>query len=186
MLENNRYFVIQDNEYQLMSLFDLVRLQHRQEPRPTVWSARLSTGLLGYTDCKSGNKGPKNYSEVLLAVGDDGLRRLVELGFITCPVCRPEQEQGFWDAVGETVEQTYGIDSLEGFVNKEVLPFDARRVNWSVLMPIIGKAPNRLYIPKGLSKPDVLDFRRFFKNTGVVPPPIGWYDPDVKEGFTEY
>ena len=185
-MEDRQYYVILDGQYNKMGLFDLVKHQHRQEPRPTIWSARFATGLLGYTNCKQGNKGPKGYPEVLLAVGDDGLRKLVELGFITCPVCRPEQQEGFWDVVGEKVKQIYDIDTLEEFIDKEKLPFDARRVNWEVLMPIIGKAPNRLYIPKGLDVGEAADFKRFFENTGVAAPPIGWYNPDVEEGFTEY
>ncbi|MBW2997091.1 hypothetical protein KY349_01985 [Candidatus Woesearchaeota archaeon] len=186
MSENNKYWVIRNNEYQMMGLFELVKHQHRQEPRPMVWSARLATGLLGYTNCESGKRGPKGHSEVLLAVGDSGLQKLVELGFITCPECMPEHQEGFWDVVGETVEKIYGIDTLEDFVDKEKMPFDARRVNWEVLMTVIGKAPGRIYVPKGLGVAEVSDFKRFFNDTGVAVPPVGWYNPNNRAGFTEY
>lgn len=54
-----------------------------------VYSARISTGLFGRTDCVAGNRGPKDSKEVILAAGETGLVKLIELGFIPCDVCKP-------------------------------------------------------------------------------------------------
>ena len=97
---NKTYFAFFENDYHRSRLSEVVRKSRDQQSR--IWSARLGTGLVGLTDCEQGNIGPKSYSEVLLALGDDGLRKLVDLGFITCPACTPEKTEGFWDAVKDT------------------------------------------------------------------------------------
>jgi len=183
-MKSDFYYTFIDNEYQLLSLKGLIK--YHTDPDIMLWSARLSTGILGLTDCKSGNSGPKGYSEVLLAAGDDGLQKLADLGFITCPACRPETTENFWEVVKDNLDSKYGIKSLDDFLNRDLLPFDARRVDWEELLPIIGTAPNRLYVPQGLEDQELLDLRRRFDKPNLSLPPIGYYNPKVDGRFTEY
>lgn len=196
-MENNNYFVYMDGDFNNMQLGELskhlslppeirISAYSNDQSYTDVWSARLSSGLVGLTSCVSGNRGPKGKSEILLAVGDEGLNKLVELGFVTCTVCKPENISGFWDAVKDTVNKKYGIATLEDFANKDVLSYDARRVNWEEVLPVVGHAPNRIYLPEGLPDGDILTFNRRFADVGFKLPPIGYYNPDVPERFTEY
>ncbi|MDA2935799.1 hypothetical protein MYX06_01065 [Patescibacteria group bacterium AH-259-L05] len=191
MARKDEYGVLINDRYDVLRLEDIARLQRHFR----IWSARLSTGLLGKTNCPSGNKGPKGYSEVLLAIGDKGLRKLIELGFITCPVCHPENVAGFWDIIQDTVQEKYGIESLKNFVDKKLLPFDARRVIWEEIIPCIGdKWPSRLYVPENLSKHELIQFKirlekiedYFLPGYRTNFPSIGYYNPDVPERFTPY
>jgi hypothetical protein len=151
-----------------------------------VWSARLSSGLFGLTSCESGNRGPKDYNEVILSVGNEGLKKLVELNFIPCPSCHPEKIDGFWDVVKCLVKNKYGINTLEDYVNKKFLTFDARRIKWEEILPMIGKAPNRIYVPRCLSNNDLLVFKKRFTDLGFSLPSVGYYNADAPERFTEY
>lgn len=151
-----------------------------------MWSARLSTGIFGKPNCPVGNLGPKGESEVLLATGDEGLRKLVDLGFITCPVCRPEETPNFWERIREIVAAKYNLHSIEDFADKQKLPFDARRVDWEEVMGVVGKSPNRLYMPQGIMETELLQLRKRFESLGVLLPHVGYFNPDVPEMFTEY
>jgi hypothetical protein len=186
MAEKNPYCVFMNNAYYDLSLRDLVEHRQKQKTRPIIWSARLSTGLFGLTNCKSGNRGPKDYNEVLLAEGDGGLRKIVELGFITCPTCKPENKPGFWNAAEGVVNKKYGMNSLEDFVDKAKLPFDARRVNWGELLPVIGAVPGRLYLPQGLQDEELLELKKKFSSAGFGLPPVGFYDASAPGRFREY
>jgi len=151
-----------------------------------LWSARLSTGVFGLTSCVAGNRGPKDCSEVILGIGDEGLNKLVALGFIPCPVCHPEKVDGFWDAVKEAVSQRYGITSLEMFVDKDVLPFDSRRVEWEEILPVVEGVPSRIYLPRNLANDDLLAFSERFERIGFKLPAVGYYDPEAPGRFVEY
>ncbi len=151
-----------------------------------VWSARLSTGLFGLTNCVPGNSGPKGPSEVVLGVGDEGVNRLIDLGFITCPTCKPENVVGFWDKVKDAVIDRYKLDTVEKFVDKSLLNFDARRVAWEELVPIMGSTPNRLYVPKNLERKELEELRERFSKMGMSLPPTGFYDAEVEGRFREY
>jgi hypothetical protein len=196
-MTDNSYFIYHEGEFDRIQLEELAKRLSLPPDIPIstysnegsyghVWSARLSTGLFGLTSCEPGNKGPKGYSEVILAMGDQGLKKLVELGFITCPACHPENIDGFWGTVQDTVQTKYGISTLEDFVDKRILPFDARRVEWEELLPVIGRVPNRLYIPKDLSDSDLRELNGSFANIGFALPPVGYYNPEVPERFTQY
>lgn len=191
------YYVFQNGNFDRMPLEKLAKSMSlpRDIPISTYsndgtcgdfWSARLSTGLFGLTSCEAGNRGPKKYNEVILASGDEGLNKFVDLGFIPCPSCKPEKVNGFWDKIQNTVNSKYGISTLEEFVDKKVLVFDARRVNWEELLPIVGKTPNRLYVPNNLSKSDLFNLNRRFVNAGFMLPPTGYYDSNAPNRFTEY
>jgi len=186
MAEKNPYCIFMNNAYYDLSLKDLVLRRQKQKTRPVIWSARISSGLVGLTSCKAGNRGPKGYNEVLLAVGDKGLQKLIELGFITCPTCKPENKPGFWNAVESVVNRKHGMNSLEDFVDKTKLPFDARRVNWEELLPVIGEVPGRLYLPKDLQQDELLGFRKRFNRTGFDLPTTGYYDASAPGRFREY
>jgi len=60
----NTYHVYKDGDYQEMTVEELFTYEEQG-----IWSARISTGLLGKTDCSAGNRGPKNDKEVILAIG---------------------------------------------------------------------------------------------------------------------
>ncbi|MFH1248741.1 MAG: hypothetical protein V1660_01165 [archaeon] len=155
-------------------------------PDINIWSARLSTGLFGLASCKAGNRGPKGFNEVVLSTGKEGLNKLVKSGFIPCPLCRPEKIDGFWDSIKEIVKREYSIETLEDFIDKKKLPFDARRVRWEELLPIIGDTPDRLYLPKGLVTDELIGLKKRFENIGFKLPHTGYYNPDVPERFSEY
>ena len=158
-----------------------------EEPYEDMWSARLSTGAFGLTSCPAGNRGPKEYNEVILAKGDKGLKKLVGLGFITCPVCNPEETEDFFETVGEKIQEKYGFSDVEDFANKDILPLDARRVNWEELLPVIGKTPGRLYLPNDLNEDDLTHLHKRFNNIGyALPKEIGCYDKDSPGHFREY
>ncbi len=99
------YYAFMGGKYEFLTLRDLVKRIGGQSHSLQVWSARLSTGVFGLTSCGSGNKGPKAYNEVLLSVGNSGLSKLVELGFIPCPTCHPENVENFWGEVEVAVSQ---------------------------------------------------------------------------------
>jgi len=147
-----------------------------------VWSCRLATGLFGLTNCSSGNRGPKNDKEVVLFIGDKGLRKLVRMGFIPCPVCKPENKVD-WEVIKDIVKEKYGMNSLSDFTNKRILPYDARRIAWEELLPIINGVPGRIYLPQGLTDKEVDEFRDFIDSFVVGVPTLGYYK-DYK--FIEY
>ncbi|MGV8141654.1 MAG: hypothetical protein ACP5NW_04405 [Candidatus Woesearchaeota archaeon] len=149
-------------------------------PVQKLWSARLSTGLFGSTDCPSGNRGPKSSSEVLLASGDEGLAKLIELGFITCPVCKPEYKNGFWTVAIDAVQKKYSINSLADFTDKDILPYDARRVQWEKIVPIIGEFPSRLYVPQGFKVHDLLSLEIRLRKLNPKLPEIGYLDKNTQ------
>ena len=175
-----------NSEYRIINLETLMRFVRFQLPRPFIWSARLSTGLLGLTNCSAGNRGPKKYNEVLLAVGEVGLRKLVDLGFITCPVCRPENTAGFWNAVENEVKRKYAITTLDEFVDKAILPFDVRRIRWEELVPVLGQWPGRLYVPRGLQESELKELKSRIEVIGCGSPLVGYYNPETSERFTQY
>lgn len=151
-----------------------------------IWSARLSSGLFGLTNCKAGNRGPKNYNEVILGEGIEGLNKIVDLGFITCPVCKPEKINGFWDSIKDNVKEKYRINILEDYTDKEVLPFDARRVKWEEILPVTGKTPERLYVPSNLSDKELKNLNKRFEKIGFELPSVGYYNKEAPGRFTEY
>ncbi len=196
-MSDKSYYVFYDGKFDKIHLEKLAKhlslpkdipisTYSNEGPYCNVWSARLSTGLFGLTSCEPGNKGPKGYSEVILAVGDEGVNKLTELGFITCPACHPEQVNGFWETVKDAVKSEYNISTLEDFVNKEVLSFDARRVKWEEVLPSVGKTPNRLYVPKDLTDSELKELNKRFSEIGFALPPTGYYDHDAPTRFTEY
>jgi len=184
--KKDAYYVLVNDEYRSFTLEALVRFVKSQTSRPFIWSARLSTGLVGLTGCSAGNRGPKKRNEVLLAVGDIGLCTLINLGFITCPVCHPENKEGFWNTVEDTVRRKHGIASLDEFVDKAVLPFDARRVEWEEIVPVLGRWPNRLYVPRGLQEHELAELKLRIEKIRYDFPSVGYYDHEAPERFTQY
>jgi hypothetical protein len=176
----NRYFVFNNGRFDLISLKEIEKLDEQ------IWSARLSTGLLGLTSCLSGNRGPKSIGEIILSVGDEGLIKLIDLGFITCPACHPEKTDRFWEVTQRKVIKKYCLNTLEDFTNKSKLPFDARRVLWEEILPIIKILPGRIYLPKGLSNEEIIELNKRFIQIGFKLPPVGYYNPEVPGRFSKY
>jgi len=186
MARKTIYCVCVDNEYRILPLESLIQLRKLQYRHSLIWSARLSTGLFGLTNCPAGNRGPKALNEILLAIGDSGLQKLVSLGFITCPVCRPERISGFWGILQDTIQKKYGLTELTQFVDKRILPFDARRVEWEEIIPILGGWPNRLYIPERLKEDELMKLKSRIENIGYGLPAVGYYNRSTPERFTPY
>ncbi len=146
-----------------------------------IYSARISTGLFGTTRCPAGNRGPKDKNEVILAAGNQGLVRLIEMGFIPCDVCEPEFD---WTSIEDTVTELYNIESEEDFRDKDIVPYDARRLDWEAITTITKGLPGRIYLPEGLKKKEVKKFARRLKPHPL--PELGYYDQDSEERFTQY
>ncbi|MBN1544450.1 hypothetical protein JW898_03230 [Candidatus Woesearchaeota archaeon] len=185
-MSEHKYFIFKYGCYEKLHIREMVKYVREQEQSAFLWSARLGTGLFGLTSCPAGNRGPKSDGEVLLALGDEGLVKLVELGFITCPVCRPDSVEGFWAAVQGTATRMYGVGSLEEFIDKDKIPFDARRLVWEEILPVVGKTPSRLYVPNGLDGPALVALDSRFRNIGFALPEVGYYDRDSETKFSRY
>lgn len=177
----NTYSVYKDGDYREMTAKEFFSYGEQG-----LWSARLSSGLMGRPDCSAGNRGPKNKHEVLLAIGDGGLEKLINLGFITCPVCKAEETEGFWDKIELAVSSRYGITALEDFTNKAILSYDARRLDWEEILAATGGVPNRIYLPKDLTEEELIEFKERFQAMGLTLPQVGYYDPKAETHFTEY
>lgn len=150
----------------------------------TVYSARVSTGLFGRTDCVAGNRGPKDSKEVILGSGEQGLVRLLSLGFIPCDVCKPEFS---WEGIESTVNELYGITSESDFRDKNVLGYDARRLDWEKIVSITGGLPGRIYLPPGLKRREVKRFaKRLRPHLKAGNTALGFYDHESPNHFTEY
>jgi hypothetical protein len=179
MPQHKSYIVFAEGAYRSMELGDVVSYDENGD----LYSARLGTGILGNPHCSAGNRGPAGSGEVLFAVGDEGLRKLIKLGFRTCPVCKPHESIGFWIIAKDAIMEKYpSIKSTEYFAK---LPFDARDINWEELAPIVG-LPGRLYVPKGLSAGELAAMKTRFGALGVPIPKVGWYDCEKPERFSEY
>lgn len=183
--ERRHYLTYTGQHLTELTLAEIVTLRHERENN-FLWSARLSSGLFGLTDCTAGDRGPKGFAEVILAQGDAGLRFLIESGFLPCPTCRPENVPGFWEAGMETITKIYGLTDPQDFVNKEILTFDSRRVDWEILLPLLRATPNRLYVPKNLNQEDLTTLRGRFARSGFELPPVGYYDRSLPGHFFEY
>jgi hypothetical protein len=182
-----RYPVI--GKLENLSLRQVVDLIKEQEPRPQVWSARLASGLFGLIDCPAGNSkyAPKGENEVLLAVGDTGLRQLIDFGFLPCPSCHPEETENFWEKIKQIIECNYPeLTDAKQILDRNLVPFDARRVEWEIIAPHLSKMPNRLYILPGLGDGEVEKFKQRINSLGFMLPPTGFYDHNAPTRFTEY
>lgn len=192
------YFVWVDGQCRVINSIYLLRnLEMLEEIYGHLWSAR-QTGLFGECDCKSGNgrrnnekaaqrrKVPKNKNEVILAFGQEGLEKLIEWGYIPCPSCTPEANKFFYGQALAAICNVYGFADPTYFANKNVLGYDARRIKWEEILPIVGGTPNRIYLPKGLKLGELRDFRDRFLKIGFNLPPVGYMDRGAHGGFVEY
>lgn len=178
------YVLFHDNNYVTIPLRDSIVLAEARDE--TMWSVRLGTGLLGRIDCTSGRMGPAGRNEVIIALGKSGLLRLVDLGAITCPTCQPESDEGFWETVMPIVKEKYALHDLDSFLDRAILPFDARRIDWETIVPITGSLPGRLYVPKGLAHDDLRALEQRFDRIGTPCPKVGSYDRSLPGAFQEY
>lgn len=184
-----KYPVFIDGGFRKLHLREVVEARKESEPRPFIWSARLSTGIFGLTDCKSGNSpyAPKGENEVMLALGDEGLEALVDLGFLPCPTCHPEETPDFWKKAGKPILSVYsGLIDPREILDRDLIPFDARGLNWEAIAPYISAPPNRLYVPPGLQEDDLSIIKKRFDLLGFKLPPVGYYDHTSPTRFTEY
>jgi hypothetical protein len=178
-----RYPVYLNEQFQRLNLREIVTVRKETEPKPFVWSARLSTGIFGLPDCPAGDSPhvPRGEDEVLLALGDKGLEMLFNLGFLPCPACHPENTPDFWEKSKGAIGYVYPwLTDVHQIMDHDLVPFDARGLCWELLRPIMKSMPNRLYILPGLDKStegkaEVTKFRERIIGLGFTPPPIGYY-----------
>lgn len=180
----NEYFVYRHSSYSKWSLNDVVKYSERFDEK--IWSARLSTGLFGNADCPSGNRGPRNANEILIGLGYEGLRKIIDLGFIPCPTCKPESYDRFWIQTHDIITRKYPIRSLDDFADKKILGFDARRLDWEEIFSKMNVMPSRIYLPEGLSDIELVDFQIRFRDIHEMLPDVGYYDANSAGRFTKY
>ncbi|MFH0961573.1 MAG: hypothetical protein V1820_02720 [archaeon] len=191
-------FVVVTGIGEFSLLTDLLETPGR-ENLDLKYSARVSTGLLGLATCPAGNASyaPKGMPDVLIADGPEGVAGLVALGFIPCPVCKPEEQADFWPAVGELVGEKYpGIASPKDFADKEKVPYDVRETALKAIVLRTGAFPNRLYLPRDLSEQEILqlaarlgdiqDLVLAGSGKSIHLPQVGCYDRDAPGHFREY
>lgn len=167
---------------------DLAEMREHPEDYGEMWTGRIATALYGFSSvpgkehapthvrhCSSGNRGPTGREEILIAFGNS-LRMLVELGFIPCPSCHPEQSQGHWDVVGPTVGALYHLDSIAEFSDKYTLPFDPRRLSWETIAEMTGGLPSRIYIGPTMTAEEAWELHQRLGKIQTKIPPIGYYD----------
>jgi hypothetical protein len=171
-MEKRNYIIYYNGEYRRVREF----FDKKDSYDSMIWSARLSTGLFGLMTCSSGNRGPRSSTEVLLAKGGEGLVKLINLGFITCPTCKPENISGFWDTIKDYVKEKYGITNSMEFLDKNFLQFDARRVDWEEMVPIIQGFPSRIYIPPDVPAHELANLEKRLKTLHPNLPEIGYLD----------
>ena len=189
----NEYPVLVRRHVSMMSLEEISALRH------PIWSARLSTGLFGRHNCRAGNRGPKGLGEVLLGFGDEGLESIFNLGFIPCPVCKPENVPHFWDDLSSNIQgkvmQKYGdfVEKPSDFCDKNKVGFDPRRLDWDALVPEIGAVPGRIYLPNDLTGSELGDFKgriftlvQLYLGPSAAFPKLGFYDHTAPGRFTEF
>lgn len=84
----------------------------------------------------------------------------------------------------------YGITTIEEFADKNILPFDARRVDYETVLPAIRSSPARFYLPRGLDEREVEAFRaRIIALQGSGARRnlrLGYHDASAEGRFTEY
>lgn len=180
-----RYPVYSRGHFEKLSLREVVHLKKEVEPSSFVWSARLSTGIFGKLDCPSGNKTyvPKGANEVILGVGDEGLAALIDLGFIPCPKCHPENVEGFWEKATPAINKKYPhLRRPEDFVDKKIVGYDARNISWKRILPYLSMMPNRVYLPPNLSEEELQEFKGKINKMGFSLPSVGYYT----DTFIEY
>lgn len=188
-----KYPVIHSNTkegiFEKLSLRDVVEMKNYYEPKDFVWSARLSTGIFGLPDCKSGNAphAPKGENELILALGDEGLSHLIDLGFVPCPTCHPEETKDFWNKAKETIRHDYPeLTDETQFLDRNLIPFDSRRVDWEKIAPFLTSLPNRLYVPPGLDENELISLKERLTKLRFEIPPVGYYDRLAPGRFFEY
>jgi hypothetical protein len=182
-----KYPVINDHQLNNLTLREVAALRKEKEPKEYVWSARLSSGLFGLVDCPAGNSphAPKGENEVMLAIG--GSTYLIDLGFLPCPTCHPENTPDFWDKAREAILIDWPfLTNEKQILDRNLIPFDAMRLNWKALAPYLTKMPNRIYTQPNLDEQVVIEFKKKIEDLGFSLPPIGFYDHSSPTRFTEY
>ncbi|MFW5871660.1 MAG: hypothetical protein ACOCUT_00990 [bacterium] len=174
----NTYWTYHTGNFEETSVRNILNFRKEGEP---IFSGRLSTGVFGNYDCPVGNVGPKSTSEVIVAIGDEGLEELIHLGFSPCQKCTPLENYPFDEKIAELVYEMYGSESMSEFSK---LPLDARRVTYETIIPMIQGIPGRLYIPAGVNTKDVHEQRERFAALKYGTPIIGWMDENFE--FREY
>lgn len=144
-------------DYRVMGLRDLNQsLYEKFGGRPLVTSGRLGTGIAGLTLCESGNKGPKARNETIIFIGRQGLIESVNLGFLPCPTCKPDETIfDYWSIVEPAITERFGFLNPKTYIDRSILRFDAMRVDLEKLLPFIEKLPGRLYIRPNLSEEEL-------------------------------
>lgn len=188
-MSREKYFFFDRGGWAKDSLREVVeaRKEHQGIERQ-IWSARLSTGLLGLPGCPAGNRpgAPKGEKDIILARGSIGLIPLIGLGFISCPACHPELTEGFAQAAALFVLAKYKLESYEQWFDRSLVPFDAARVNWEGLAKVGIGLPPRLYLRARLAPAEVAAIRNRLVKLASELPELGYYDRKAPGHFVVY
>lgn len=157
------YALVEPGKWRVINLRGLMRALSEGDSEP-VSSLRLATGIIGTLQCKSGNRGPRGYQEVIFGLGNDGIAGLLTLGALECITCgklSDEEKQA------------------------QIRSYDARRLDWSQILKL-EIAPDRFYTRPGLSGKAVSKIAEIFSSRNIRVPAIGYYDAKASGRFATY
>ncbi|MFW5871659.1 MAG: hypothetical protein ACOCUT_00985 [bacterium] len=174
----NTYWTYHDGDFEDLSVRDIAQQRKKGE---SIFSGRLDTGVFGNYDCSVENVGPKSTSEVIVAIGGEGLEKLIQLGFIPCQKCTPLKNYPFTKKLQDYVQWKHGVKDLDEFTR---LPIDARRVRHEGICPMIKGAPSRLYLPSDVKPYEKVEEKNKFSIMGFGIPKIGYIDKNFE--FQEF
>lgn len=149
----------------------IIRRAMQEAEHAKLMTLRLSSGIAGFYNCPAGDgrKIPKGYNEVIVGIGDSGIKALLDLGALSCVTCHSGD---FFKEMGINVQTDF---------NWLVQHYDASLLDWDKILKF-GLVPNRFYTRPGLSDERVSNIADIFRKKGFDYPPIGYYDNDLPGG----
>lgn len=177
-MKKDEHLVAYQNEMRMMSMMEIVSIRRNGGNRLMVVSAKEATGLMGKPGCIPGNRHKEN---TILGVGEEGVRALVELGFVPCPVCKLEEIPVFREMIKTTVKERYGL-TVDQFADKTILGYDAFRVDFERIVASGGKLPDRLYVSEKLTSSGIGEIKLRMSKLGDKVQ-IGLYDRSSPGNF---
>lgn len=180
--------LVAPNTWKVVNSIPLRRmlLKSPEETRNSVLSLRLSTGIIGELDCPSGDADyvPRNNNEVIVGLGNQGIKALLELGGLPCITCHSGEKLArlfpaeLKASLKTDLDRARDTDFLIG-------NYDARRLNWPGIVKL-GVVPGRFYTRPGLGSREVSAIAALFENAGLPAPAIGYYDRGREDRFYRY
>lgn len=182
------YCLIAPNKWRVVNSIPLRRmlLKDPEKTRNSVLSLRLSTGIIGELDCPSGDADyvPRNKNEVIIGLGDQGIKALLALGGLPCISCHSGEKLARLFPI--ELERSLKVDlSYANDTNFLVNNYDARRLDWSQILQL-GVVPGRFYTRPDLGDQEVSEIVARFESARLSAPTIGYYDRRREDRFYKY